>query len=109
MRKGGRDMELVIKTKTEMLLGVKQLVVTRTGATKEGGCILRAATDNATHSIKVREFDSFEEATDALNLIYDFAVKKYDETKKVIILDEKIIDSLLDPDSYYVDPEEIPF
>lgn len=102
-------MELIIKTKTEMLLGVKQLTVTRFGSTKEGECSLRAVTEKASESILIKRFDSFEEAADALNKIHDYSVKKYEETGKVVILDEKIIDTLLDPDSYYVDPEEIPF
>lgn len=102
-------MELIIKTKTQMLIGVKQLIITRFGSTREDEWLLRAATEKASESILIKRFDTFEEAADALNLIYDFAVKKYDKTKKVVILDEKIIDALLDPDSYYVDPEEIPY
>lgn len=82
-------MELVVKTKTEMLLGVKQLIVTRFGSTKENEYSLRAATEKASESILIKRFDSFDEAADALNKIHDYSVKKYEETGKVVILDEK--------------------
>lgn len=102
-------MELIIKTKTEMLLGVKQLIVTGFGSTKEGEYSLRAATERASESILIKRFDSFDEAADALNKIHNYSVKKYEETGNVVILDEKTIDILLNQDSYHVDPEKIPF
>ena len=102
-------MELIIKTKTQMLIGVNQLIITRFGSTRENEWLLRAATEKASDSILIKRFDSFDEAADALNKIHNYSVKKYEETGNVVILDEKTIDILLNQDLYHIDPEQIPF